>query len=241
MSNLKCLVLAQGNGKRWDDKNGKPYNGIPKHLLEINGERLIDRVCNQFANDTDLLLVCPKDKRYPLKYNHKTFVDPFPTKSNVDKLFASSPYWNREGSTLIVFGDVYYTDDAVKKILDVSKTGKNLHYFRRPWKSKITGHSWDETFAMLIPKEEQFIALQVAFKTLELERARVIPASYLRLHYLVYLNWGKDLRKLYKEYEADKKILYRTPHQTIIDDFTDDFDKPQEFEEWIKRFKCRKK
>ena len=46
---MKILILADGEGKRWGN-----YKGVPKHLLEIDGERLIDRMIRQCPGDCDL-------------------------------------------------------------------------------------------------------------------------------------------------------------------------------------------
>ena len=35
---MKYIIMADGKGTRWQN-----YNDIPKHFIEINGEKIIER------------------------------------------------------------------------------------------------------------------------------------------------------------------------------------------------------
>ena len=41
---MNYYILANGEGKRWGN-----YKGVPKHLIEIDGETLIDRTVRLLA------------------------------------------------------------------------------------------------------------------------------------------------------------------------------------------------
>ena len=45
---MKIIILADGEGKRWGN-----YKGVPKQLLRIDGETLLDRMIRQFKEYED--------------------------------------------------------------------------------------------------------------------------------------------------------------------------------------------
>ena len=48
---MKYIIMADGKGTRWNN-----YNNIPKHFIEIDGEKIIETVCNyDFVGDTKIV------------------------------------------------------------------------------------------------------------------------------------------------------------------------------------------
>lgn len=116
--NTTIIIIAAGDATRWGN-----YLGCPKHLIKINNEPILNRTVRLFSNNNNncIYVVGPDDDRYRID-GSKLFV---PKKDDgnygVDKFLNSSSLWNKNGRTIVVYGDVYFTDDAVKTILDYSE------------------------------------------------------------------------------------------------------------------------
>src|SRR3972149_2869907 len=105
------IIVAGGDGTRWNN-----YLGVKKHKVKIDGEELINRTCRLFNSSTII----------EEKYNE--------TNTEVDKLLATKKYW--KDRTIILFGDVYFTEDAIKKILENQE--HSLVFFERKGPSVLT-------------------------------------------------------------------------------------------------------
>ena len=60
------VIMCAGNGTRWNN-----YLGVPKHLINIGGETLIERVVRLLRNNNvgDIYItVKDNDPRYTAKY-----------------------------------------------------------------------------------------------------------------------------------------------------------------------------
>src|SRR5690606_36263451 len=98
------------------------------------------------------------------------------------------------------------------------------HWFRRPGASKVTGHRWDESFALTFLPEHHERLLEVA----ELVNARV-PARKIHMFTLLAAWNGADLPCPVAE-------VNKQPNQTHIDDWSDDFDSWAEYCQWTGRY-----
>ena len=58
----RVIILAAGDGTRWQN-----YRDNPKHLVEIEGQRLLDRTVSQYKKYTDDIVVVGSDERYLLQ------------------------------------------------------------------------------------------------------------------------------------------------------------------------------
>src|SRR5690606_25765723 len=87
---MRALILAQGDGKRWQRKDGDYPLGVPKHLVEVDGEPVLHRLIRLLRNRqvTDVVTVGPGDDRYRVPGAKLiTLDDPHPTGTSMDKLF----------------------------------------------------------------------------------------------------------------------------------------------------------
>jgi hypothetical protein len=217
----KVLILAQGSGSRWEFR-GSRFLGIPKQLVKIDGETLISRARRLFlAHGCEVVVIAPDDERFGARF---TLSDPFPTGTEQDKFIGTQHLWNSHGRTVIAWGDCYYTEDAVRTIC--RHDGDDLHYFRRPWASKTTGHKWDESFAVSFGTHEHERVLSLADKVVNAVRSGYPKKDHIRTHYAASLGVNLD----------NASIIQRTPGQTVIDDWTDDFDRPDEWLRWVGRY-----
>lgn len=124
-----CLILAAGDAER--------HNGGNKPLLKVNGETLLDR--------TWRLLEEHPCERWLVTHNAEledlrpvTF-RPVNRRWIVETLLSTRPLWNENHSTIVVLGDVYYTDYAVSEMFNddlkyaAFGRGCNIHGLR--WNS----------------------------------------------------------------------------------------------------------
>ncbi len=104
----RIIIAAAGEGIRWNN-----FRNTPKHLAIVEGERLIDRVYKQFSDFSNDVVIISKDQRY--KVGNAKIEAPLEGEwLDFGKIYSSNHLWS-ENRTIIVFGDVYFTDEAIQK------------------------------------------------------------------------------------------------------------------------------
>ena len=213
-----AIILCAGTGERWGN-----FLGSPKHLIEIDGERLIDRtvrLIKAFSNDkTDIFIVANNDSRYEID-GCKLFI---PEKNlqigRADQYINSKQLWNKEGRTIIFFGDVWFSEFCMKSIMQ--NMDKDWTTFGRKGGSVITGHPWTEPFAHSFYPDQMHMLEEILNKMIkEFQEKKTLEIGF----------WASYLSMISRFFQ--------------IDDFTDDFDFPRDYKCWIKnweRFKKNKK
>lgn len=223
----KVLVLSQGPMLRWNTAPNKPYLDIPKHLLIVDGETLLDRTRRLFTNaGCEVVVIGPQKKGYKPCV---TLDDPHPTGTNQDKFLGCVDLWSKDSRTIIVWGDCFLTEEAVDKI--ASHRSDALHYFRRIGPSRVSGHKWDESFAVSFGPKEHERVLRLATYVAKRVKAGNPPVDHIRTHYAASMGLTN----------LDEIVgLRHTPGQTNIHDWSDDFDNPEETTKWLGRYYERK-
>ena len=104
---MKYIIMADGEGKRW-----KNYNGLPKHLIPVDGEPIIKRTIDQIRSIDDrgdIIITSHNEsyefegaKRYEPESNHLE-IDRF-----TEELI--------EDNICFLYGDTYYTDRCLCRI-----------------------------------------------------------------------------------------------------------------------------
>ena len=117
---MKYVIMAAGAGTRWNN-----YLGIPKHLIEINGETLLGRTTRLLKeNGITNYVITTSDPRYAQygpttpQTKHDGEIDRF-EESVVD------------GPVCYLYGDVYYSENAIKTI--VATETDNIQFFGGEW------------------------------------------------------------------------------------------------------------
>jgi choline kinase len=87
---------------------------VPKHLVEIEGEVLLERTVRQFNQYSEDVIVVGPDQRYELGVPVYTPTAQFG--NEMDKFASSFDMWS-DGRNILVYGDVYFTDEAVAAIM----------------------------------------------------------------------------------------------------------------------------
>lgn len=119
---MKYIIMCSGKGTRWNN-----YMGIPKHLVEINGETLLERTTKILKKHNIEYVITSSDERYA-KYGNircQTCSD-----CEIDRFEESLI----DGDICYLYGDVYYTEEALDTIIntdteDITFFGSEVEIF----------------------------------------------------------------------------------------------------------------
>jgi len=223
---VRVLILCAGDGIRWDN-----YLGVPKWLAPVDGVPILHRTVALLKERgvTDIRVVArPGDEQaaqVPGATVERARLDP--NNYEADRFVSSRHLWSDQGRTLILYGDVYYTDNAMDTIVDDPAAGGEWRVYGRPKASKITGCTHGELFGFSWrPEHHAQVDDRLAY-VIGLRRGGVINRA---------LGW-ELFRALCGHTGASVRSPKGTPFDRIvkIDDWTDDFDKPKNYDTWIYR------
>ena len=136
---------------------GGKYHQFKKHkaLTEINGEVLIERtirlleengITNWWISSND-----PNFNKYKKILHH---INTFEVKDGVVKGYWLDAYYPTDKPTIYLHGDVYYTDESIKKILNLNTT-KNT-FIGNKYALNETREKVGEPFGWIIVNPEEF-------------------------------------------------------------------------------------
>lgn len=210
----RIVILAAGDGTRWGN-----FRGTTKHHTVVEGETLIERQIRQFSRYTNDIVVVAKNIT-------KSFskVEVFTPKQDsgwldMAKFKSSMELWGDE-RTVLVFGDVYFTDEAIESIVN---DNQEITFFLRKIESVITGKPYKEIFSLSFlasakPKIQRWIEELIYEKI-----ANVSGGWFLYFKMLEELNLDLSTG-------LEREIGF-----VHIDDWTEDFDFPIDLLHWEKR------
>lgn len=222
ISDVRVIIAAAGPQKYWDN-----YLGVPSHMAPVEGLPLLHRTIGQVASlafDIHVLVPAGSDD-YPLDDAVKLAQDlnagarvyrhEIPA-GTTNEYRSSEPFWNNHGRTILLLGDVYFTDAALISIMRT--TAVRYHVFGRYGKSSITGTPYGEIFAASWHGEhnalirQHLTRVETAFRNRRSRRQdgwallRSIQGTHLNKH------------------------IVRKPYFVEINDETDDMDKPADYD-----------
>ncbi len=216
MKHTRLLIMAGGKEERW-----RNHLGTHKHLVSIHGERLLDRTVRMLRERgaADIMIVA----KYP-EYDVACTQRVHPHDEHRGAVVSSRDFWSGTQRTTVVFGDVYFTDAAMDRICNMSSP--QCTFIGRSRRSRITGCPYQELFGLsLVPESHRRVSQSIerVKQALADGEIRICPGWSIYRHLQ-----GLHLR--------DK----RCPANFLnIDDFTEDFDVPEDYERWIQRFETR--
>jgi len=206
-----AIVIAAGDATRWGD-----YRDTPKHLLEVDGEPILHRTVRLLKERVDTVwVVSQNDGRY--QQHGANIYTVTPGDSDADKFYSSRALWS--GHTLIVYGDAYFTDDAV---VTMCAEVKRWTLFCRPTPSDITGSPYGECWAYSVPARQ-----------LELFRDRLVWLAGMHELAEVHRCGGWELYRALLGQDLSEHRM--TTNYTVIDDWSEDFDYPSDYDMWLYR------
>lgn len=220
----RAIIIAAGEGTRWGN-----HLGVPKHFIEVDGEPILARTVRLLNEHgvTDVNVVGPDDERYRID-GATLYVPELQQDCNqncgADKFLSSKDLWLNEGRTIVLYGDCYFTDQAVNTITGYAH--RDWLLFARPHGSHITGCPWGECFA------QSFFDGQIGEHLRTLERAVHLhhnqkiwhPSGWQ--HYRAMMGLPVDWWD--RQCWGDRLVL--------IDDFTEDFDSPDDYDTFMARW-----
>ena len=214
-TSVKTLVLCGGNGKRWAG-----FKGAPKHLLRIEGERLLDRTVRQFAGFSEVEIVArPRTYGYhhPQALTVEARLDP--NNFGADRFRSSRDRW--DGLTILVYGDVWFSDEAVVRIADWAHHQTDWRWIARMDRSEVTGKRYGEGFGFILPPDTHQLFDAAVGEGIELCRAGVDDVVGWTVYRIMAGGDGFTHEDL--------------GHLLSVDDWTEDFDWPRDYIDWMQR------
>jgi len=141
VENTKILILCAGEHKRWAN-----YLGIPKQLISINGESLLERMVRLLRNKGYYnIVIVSHDER--LRLSNCGFFRPSSFRWIAQTLLSTYSLWTDK--TIILLGDVFFTERAINTI---TKSSRGINVYGRPNVSRFTFTKYGEIFALLFDK-----------------------------------------------------------------------------------------
>ena len=213
----RAILIAAGEATRWGN-----YLDTPKHFIEVDGEPIIKRsvrLLKKFGVD-DIYIVA-KDDTYQIE-GAKLYIPTFNLANHdADKFLNSKDLWLRdEGKTIVLYGDVYFTEYAMETI--VNHPHNDWLLFARQYESTITGGAGEcfaQTFypGQVEEHERALLKLVEYFDTGRLNRIGGWE------HYRIMAGLPEPI--IHKHFTGDRFVE--------INDWTDDFDNPTEYETFL--------
>lgn len=191
--------MCAGLGTRW-----RNYLGIPKHLITINGETLLERTTRLLKeNGVVDYIITGSDERYK-KYG--TLIDQTNKDCEIDR-FEEYP---TDGYICYLYGDVYYTEEAMKTI--VNTDADDIMFFGSDW----------EIFAIKVKNKDLFYTHKHAVKKSFLTGAinRCIGWEIYRSLHGIPFNEHLITERYTKILDGTDDIDYPEDYENFINRFT---------------------
>lgn len=210
---MRVIIRCAGDGERWGN-----YRDVPKHLAPICGEPILNRtvrLCNEIVPDADVKVVVAdlKDRRYKVDGSSRTTDKPNPDNGDLDKIASSRHLWDSD-RTVVLWGDTWWSRDALTDVLTAEHDDWHAWLRFGP-----NGHG-GELFAFSWPGDRN----ERVEESLDHAIANQLPGQ--RGGWMLY-------RAL-----ANKQLDDHADHgnSTIVDDWTEDFDAPDDWDQWCYRW-----
>lgn len=222
----RVIIAAAGDGKRW-----KNFLGIPKQLIIIDSEPLLSRTTRILRElgilDLHIVEKNPGLREIDGEHHWPDFSHPGSTRG-LGEFFTSIQLWSSTGRTILLFGDVYFTDRALQVILGSSS--REWMFFGRFGPSKFSGKKYGEIFGMsFFPEHHPQIIESLEVLEFLRQEGRIDRAIGWELY-----------RHLSGAKEDQLKSHFKYTNFTEINDWTEDFDFPLDFLKFVLRRKLVK-
>lgn len=197
----KIFLMCAGDQFRWGE-------GKPKQFSCVNGERLIDRVRRQYGD-----IVCVVTHREEIAKDCREVLVPEKHSCICESILSTKEKW--KDINVFLLGDVYYTDETLKRILECKC---DCCFYG----------NIGEIYALVFMDKKR------------LERGlRTVIADYApnqsrgKLWELYYCLSGLDIRKAWHGRQYDYRGGEDKEHWIEVNDGTRDFDTPEEYKTYL--------
>lgn len=203
---MKVIIMCGGNYKKWE---------TPRHLTKINGETLVERTVRLLKeNKVEDIFISTNNPAFDyidvpkLKHSNDFTVD--------DKI---NGYWvdcfyPTDEPTIYLLGDVFYSEEAIKTILNTETDDIEFFASAPPFNYQYT-KPWAEPFGFKVVNLKHFK------EAIELTKKYRNEGKFRR-HPIAWEFWQvvKGHQLNYIDYNS----------YTVINDYTCDVDKPADAE-----------
>lgn len=193
---MRYIIMADGEGKRWNN-----YLGMPKHLVKINGETLLGRTTRLLKENgiDDYIITCSNESY--AKYG--SIMPQSNRDCEIDRFEEVA-----DDEICYLYGDVYYSEYAIKTIINTDTN--DILFFG----------SEMEIFAIKVKNKEKFFKHKNKVKKLFLDEK-----IWRCIGWEIY----RSLNNIPFEEHEIKEMYVK-----ILDE-TNDFDYPEDYDEFIKQ------
>lgn len=216
-----AIVIAAGEATRWAGHLGITR----KHHIVVDGERIIDRtvrLARQYA-DTVYVVARPGDDGYDVPGATRVDARLDPGNGDADKFLSSAHLWSRDGRTVVIYGDCWFTEDAMARIF--GETRREWLLFCRFGPSAVTGATSGECWA------QSFWPEHIERHEQNLRRI----AGLWRDGRLRRCGGWEHARAQGGASDHELRRHRRYPCMVEVSDATEDFDRPKDWDRWIAR------
>lgn len=208
---MNIFILAAGEQTRWGDF------WSPKHLVDIGGEPLIERLVRQVREYSEVEpIIVTHDERFVMEgYNR---LIPEDRSTLCATIMSTSSYWR--GRTTLLLGDVVFSPEALHTILNCRDP---IRVFgRKELQGRIVGRYY-ELFALSFGPSMQ-----------DRVRARLAEAIQHAIIHPDDLCKGR-LRRFYERYCALPLGSYQHEDEVFfpIEDWTEDIDAKEDYAQFV--------
>lgn len=214
MADTRIIITAAGQQTRWNR-----HLGVSKHMALVRGEPIIHRTIRLLHDrqQTDIILIAYDEA---FGFDGVTVTPPSwsSTLPNTG-IGISSRWWSGDSRTVILFGDVFFTEPALDTIL--AARPQTVLWFGRSHPLKSGSH-WKELFALsFMPFAHIFFHTHIRYVRHMRERlGRSNEGGWLLYRSMQGLDLSTDMPRV-------------TTNFVEIDDETTDFDSPADYDEFM--------
>lgn len=211
---MRIVIAAAGDSPPWE-----MHTGVRKHLVNVEGEILLHRTVRQCLEYSDDVWVSGNpDPEYKIPGAKLIVGDRREGIGSVDFMWRDRELWSQTGRTVLLLGDVWYSDDAMRTIL--ADTRRDWMYYARYGASTVYGCDCGEGWAHAMYPEHIELHLRAL--------GRVI-GEYLAGSLNRTLGW-----EVYRAMcgQDDLSQHGEWGNWTEINDWTTDFDYPVDYDRW---------
>ena len=211
---MKYIIMCGGSYDYWE---------TPKQLVEINGERLVDRTIRLLKeNNIPEVYISSNNPIFDscdaIRIEHSNNWSVVDNKETGYWLDAYYPFPDNE-QICYLYGDVYYSEAAIKTIVEYEASENTL--FGSGIALNEQHNNWGEPYAYKVFNNKKF--KDGIEKCKEMYNAGLINRNPITWElYRVLHNLNINIQQITTDY-------------VVIDDETIDIDKPHEIEETIQR------
>ncbi len=216
----KYIIMAAGEETRWGN-----YLGINKHLVPTEtGEVLLNRtvrLLKQFDPYAEIWVIA-RHEYYEIEGANLFIPVLTPEYFGADRFLSSKEIWEGNWITVFLYGDVYYTEEALYTVSHFNDS--DLMFFGRFGSSGFTGKGWGELFGVYVAEGKSEFLLEKLMHLVSIRDGRVVIDINGWELYRAVVGLGVKQHQIKGNYIE-------------IDDFTEDFDYPQDYDNWLKKIK----